>query len=108
MSTEVNIGRAIKLLRVSGGLKQLELAERVKVSPNHLSLVEAGRKEPSLSLLRRISAALDVPLAFLVWESTDQDKNLPAEERHVTLKLKEALLDFERLRVARIRPRKFR
>lgn len=105
MSESLNIGRTIKVLRVSAGLKQLDLANRVKVSPNYLSLVEADRKEPSLSLLKKISNALDVPLAFLVWESMDQTRSLDAEQRNVHLKLKETLLDFQRLRLARSRAR---
>lgn len=109
MRDDLNIGRTIKVLRTSAGLKQLELADRVKVSPNYLSLVEAGRKEPSLSLLKKISNALDVPLAFLVWDSTHQTNTLNSDQRSVYLKLKETLLDFERLRVARsARPRQSR
>ncbi len=104
MSDNLNIGRTIKVLRTSAGLKQLELADRVKVSPNYLSLVEAGRKEPSLSLLKKLSNALDVPVAFLMWESTDRTHNLNADQRNIYLKLKETLLDFERLRVAHRTP----
>jgi transcriptional regulator with XRE-family HTH domain len=109
VSDDLNIGRTIKVLRTSAGLKQLELADRVKVSPNYLSLVEAGRKEPSLSLLKKLSHALDVPLVFLMWDSTDHTHKFNADQRHVYLKLKDSLLDFERLRIARrTRPRQVR
>lgn len=108
MSDDLNIGRTLKVLRVSAGLKQMDLAKKIDVSPNYLSLLEAGRKEPSLSLLKRISRALDVPLSFLVWDSSDRKGPLSHEQQGVYLRLRETLLDFERLRLGRSRSRQTR
>jgi len=44
---------------------QRELAERVGISASMLSLVEAGNREPTISLLREISRALEIPASIL-------------------------------------------
>ncbi len=107
MSKTMDIGKNIKILRVSAGLKQKELASNVDVSPSYLSLIEAGKKEPSLSLLKKISDILNVPVGYLLWEAMDQAGDFSSEEhRDLYLKLKGLLLEFQRLRVPHVRPRR--
>jgi transcriptional regulator with XRE-family HTH domain len=67
----MDYGRAIRIVRAAQGLKQSELAERLRVGASHLSLVEAGRRKPSLSALQDISAALHVPLHLLTLLASD-------------------------------------
>ena len=67
----MDYGRAIRIVRTAHGLKQSELAERLSVGASHLSLIEAGRRKPSLSALQEISAALDVPLHLLTLLASD-------------------------------------
>ena len=47
-------GFTIRRLRTEAGLSQRELARRVGVDPSHISYVEKGKREPSLSLLLTI------------------------------------------------------
>jgi len=61
----MDYGRAIKIVRTAHGLKQSELAERLSVGASHLSLIEAGKRRPSLESLEEISRALKVPLHLL-------------------------------------------
>lgn len=42
------------------GLTQERLAEKVSTSTNYIGLIENGRKFPSLPVLERIAAALEV------------------------------------------------
>ena len=44
-------------------LSQLELACEAGVSARHVSFLESGRARPSPDMIRRLAAALDVPLA---------------------------------------------
>ena len=62
----VDIGRSIKFVRVAAGIRQGEMAKRLSISQNYLSLLENNRAEPSLSLLRRISTEFHVPVNFLL------------------------------------------
>lgn len=45
------IGSNIRIQRILNGLKQKDLAERVNVSPQHISHVETGRAKPSLLMI---------------------------------------------------------
>lgn len=69
----MNIGKAIKGLRLEKGLNQLDFAKKCKISQSYLSLIEKGRKEPTLGLLKQISSTLSIPLPILVFLSIDKD-----------------------------------
>lgn len=56
----IGVGKAIRLVRVVKDMPQLELAMAVKISPSYLSLIEKGRREPTIKLLRKIAQALFV------------------------------------------------
>lgn len=49
------------------GFTQVELARRAKLSQSHLAEIECGRKEPSVSAIRALAAALDVEPGDLIW-----------------------------------------
>jgi len=66
----VNIGRSIKFVRVAAGIKQREMAKRLGISQNYLSLLENNKAEPSLALLRRMSDEFNVPVGFFLVESS--------------------------------------
>jgi transcriptional regulator with XRE-family HTH domain len=57
----MNYGRAIKIVRTASGLSQAELAERLTIGASQLSLIEAGKRQPSLKVIHEISDALKVP-----------------------------------------------
>ena len=59
------LGKRIQHLRIKRGMTQERLAETVKVSATFLSMVENGKDTPSLKLLYRIAAMLDVKVADL-------------------------------------------
>jgi len=72
----VDYGRAIRIVRTAYGLTQAELADRLSVGSSQLSLIEAGRRKPSLKVLDEVSNALGVPahlLALLASEPEDID-----------------------------------
>ena len=65
----MDLGRAIKLIRTASGMKQKDIAVKVGVTPNYLSLVENGKREPSISFLKRLAAVLGIPVSlFFLWE----------------------------------------
>ena len=70
VTNTVDIGRSIKFVRIAAGVKQGEMAKRLEISQNYLSLLENNKAEPSLSLLRRISSEYRVPVSFLVLEAS--------------------------------------
>lgn len=58
--------KKMKALREAAGMTQTELGEKVLVGQTMIARVEAGVKEPSLSLLVRIAEALGVETAELL------------------------------------------
>src|SRR5262245_6860400 len=59
-------GQRLKHLRRQRGLTLSELGERVGRAPSQLSLLENGKREPKLSLLKSLAAALSVPVEELL------------------------------------------
>jgi predicted transcriptional regulator/transcriptional regulator with XRE-family HTH domain len=59
-------GQRLKHLRRSRGLTLAELGELVGRTPSVLSLIENGRREPRLSLVEQLAAALSVPVPELL------------------------------------------
>src|SRR4051812_7721023 len=62
----MTLGEAIRSLRSAAGLSQQQLAKDEGISPSYLSLVEADKREPTVSLLRLISKRLGTPAALLL------------------------------------------
>ena len=59
------LGASIRALRHRRGWRQADLAQRARVSPSVIVLVESGRLERvSLRCIRRVAAALDLRLAW--------------------------------------------
>ena len=60
------LGRALRLTREELGDRLVDVAERAGVSPQYLSEIERGRKEPSSEMIAAITGALGVDLADLL------------------------------------------
>src|SRR5258708_10424571 len=62
----VTFGQRLRHLRRMRSLTITELGERVDRAPSALSLIENGRREPKLSLIEQLAAALSVPVTELM------------------------------------------
>ena len=74
----LTIGRRIRQLRTERGLTLEELATAVDRVPSQLSMIENGRREPKLTLMRAIARALGVSLEALL-ESEPLDERATLE-----------------------------
>src|SRR5689334_11295348 len=69
----LTIGRRIRQLRTARGMTLDDLATAVERVPSQLSMIENGRREPKLTLLRAIARALGTTLdALLESEPLDE------------------------------------
>lgn len=66
-------GSTIKMLRISEGLSQRSLANKLNVTQAYLSQVENGHKDPGLLLLKNAAQVLRIPVALLVINDSDID-----------------------------------
>jgi XRE family transcriptional regulator, fatty acid utilization regulator len=62
----VTFGQRLRHLRRARGLTLGELGDRVGKAPSVLSLLENGKREPKLSVIEELAAALSVPMSELV------------------------------------------
>ena len=70
-------GRRLRHHRIRRGLTLAALAERVGRQAPYLSMVENGKREPRLSLVDALAAALDIPTAeLLATEAPDRRSEL--------------------------------
>lgn len=89
----MNIGQAIQIARTKRKLSQAELALRSEISTSYLSLLERDKRDPPLSTLTRIAAALRVPLELLLFlgaeggELGSLDRELAGQLAYTVLEL---------------------
>lgn len=75
------LGKKIKLARIRAGLVQSELADRIGVTQNYISLIETGKKMPSLKTFTKIARELDVsPSELLSGEQLGNELKKLAEQ----------------------------
>jgi transcriptional regulator with XRE-family HTH domain len=74
------LGSRLRALRAERGETLAETAERAGLSPQYLSEVERGRKEPSSEMIAALAGALDTTLADLTTGVTE-DLRRPRSSR---------------------------
>lgn len=55
-----SVGVAIREFRQQAGLSQDDLADRMDLSTSYISMLESGKRYPSIEMLIRIAIALEV------------------------------------------------
>lgn len=79
----VNVGYKIKTLRKSKKLTQFDLAAQLKLNRASISNYETGRRNPSLSELKRIGEYFGVGLDYFGVAPTDEVFDLIARAKDV-------------------------
>ena len=74
------IGKRIKSAREKKGMTQEQLAERVNLSPMHVSVIERGNKLPRLETLINIANILDVSADILLQDVVNNQIKLHTSE----------------------------
>ncbi len=85
------VGKALKLLRTAKGMKQSDLAKKIDVQTNYISMIENGHREPSLSFLEAAASALNAPIDFLFVFARDSSE-IPKESAGNYDRLQQILL----------------
>lgn len=76
----MDIGQAIRVLRQKQNMTQSELAARVGMSVNAVSLWELGKSNPPKESVKLICDAFHVPVSYLML-STVEEKDIPENKR---------------------------
>ena len=62
----MGLGERIKVRREELGLTQLQLAQALGVTPQHISVIEKEKRSPSLDSLAKLAQELGVTTDFLI------------------------------------------
>ena len=81
----IAIGSRIKEARERAHLTQEELAEKVDISPTHMSVIERGIKTPKLDTFVKIINALNLSADALLLDGMDQVNDSIVAELSVRL-----------------------
>ncbi len=78
----MNYGKAIKVARSIRDMSQRELAKLAELDASYVSLVESGRRTPSMPSLEAMAAALRVPMYLLILMASGPDdlRGVPEEQ----------------------------
>lgn len=76
----MDIGQAIKTLRMKQQMTQAELAERVDMSINAVSQIERGKTVPPKATVERLCRAFGVPVSYMLL-ATIEEQDIPEEKR---------------------------
>lgn len=77
-----NYAKAFRIIRAAFGLKQSQLAERMPITASQLSLIESGKRQPSLRVIDSFANAVGIPSALvslLASAPNDIDKKSDAD-----------------------------
>lgn len=87
----MDYGRALRICRAALKMSQQDVARRAQITTSYLSLIESGKREPSLGTLERVCKAMGVP-AHLVMLLAAGPGDLPAAHRKKLGDVAESLL----------------
>jgi transcriptional regulator with XRE-family HTH domain len=91
----MDYGKALRIARAIAGLQQKELAELAEIDPSHVSLIEKGKRKPSVDTIEKLAAALQIPedlLMLLAADPQDLDVKDPKELERAVHSLADLLL----------------
>ncbi|MFO7815671.1 MAG: cupin domain-containing protein [Halanaerobiales bacterium] len=94
MSANMKMGKKIRNIRKTQDLSLSALAKKIGKTSSYLSQVERGLAEPSITALREISKALNVPIFYFLVEDQKHNAVVRKEDRKV-LKFPGSNLSFE-------------
>ncbi|MGE5485344.1 MAG: helix-turn-helix domain-containing protein [Ignavibacteriales bacterium] len=90
------LGGRIRSKRLENGLSLREVADRAGLTASFLSQVERDLAEPSITSLRRIAQALEVPIFYFLLDSMEESPVVRHNARKV-LRLPESHMAYELL-----------
>lgn len=88
----MDVGQAIKTLRLKNGFTQTQLAERCGMSTNAICSIETGKSFPPKSTVEKMCQAFGIPQSYLML-ATIEESDIPDEKRVLYRALLEPLRD---------------
>lgn len=80
--SNIEIGKVIKRERLKINLTQEQLAEKVDITPNHLSAIERGVSGVSLETAKKLCDEFNISIEALLLDRTEK---IDKKEQHLSL-----------------------
>lgn len=91
----MDIGHALKITRSAKKLSLVEVAKRADLSQSYLSMVETGKRDPTLPTIEKIAGALEIPIPILLFLAADKNE-LTGIDEETARRLSAAVMDVMR------------
>ena len=92
---ETMLNEALRLIRIFHDVSQKDMATRLQIGAPYLSEIEAGKKEPTLQLLRKYAGEFNIPMSSILFFAEHIDNATPASRLKTAVSSKVlALLQF--------------
>jgi transcriptional regulator with XRE-family HTH domain len=102
----MNYSKAIRVARALADVPQRELARRVAIDASLVSMLESGKRRPSLATLEKIAAALGIPFHLFTLLASEPEDIRGADKdvvHQLAMGLTNLLLDGEEDETGRVR-----
>ena len=83
----------LKEYRRKCGFTQAQLAEKVKVTPHYIGMLEMGRNFPATDLIERIAEALNIEMYELFVETSSPSKELEKLRQDILIEIKKTVTE---------------
>ncbi len=79
----MNYGKALKIARSARNISQKDLSDAISLDPSYISLIEKGKRIPTIETLEKIVKSLNIPihLFFLLASGKNQMKKMPSSKK---------------------------
>ncbi len=80
---EASIGAQIRAIRKKAAMTQAELGDKLGTTDSYISQIESGIRNPKISTIQRIAAALEVPVSILLAPilSTESERSYEHDQK---------------------------
>jgi len=93
----LTVGQLIKIGRINNKLSQKDVASKLEVTSNYISLVENNKKNPSINFLRGAAKLFDIPPILLIWEKIALPKGKTNIEKKISIQLEKMIEEAQQL-----------
>ncbi len=66
-----DFAKAFRVIRAAYGMQQAELALKIGISASQLSLIEKGKRQPSLKVVGGLASAVEAPISLITLLASD-------------------------------------
>jgi transcriptional regulator with XRE-family HTH domain len=75
-----DFAKAFRIIRAAFGLTQSELAAKMPITASQLSLIEAGKRQPSIRVVNGLASAVGIPAVLIsLLASPAEEMNLQSD-----------------------------